>query len=129
MSSHERSIELLHRSNKRVRSRETSEEQGWKGIEIPERNHQNISFSDKLIHSMDYGHDGKLDDWISEDEEEDLDADDDQCCPTIKLSREEKIRIRKSWKQSLIIKLFEAVNWLQTSIVKVRDTEETEGQL
>ena len=62
------------------------------------RNHQNTSFKDKLIGWRNYGGDGELDDRISDqDEEEDPDVE-DQCCPTIKLSREEKIRIRKPWK-------------------------------
>ena len=42
--------------------------------------------------------------------EEDMDSDDDAddaSCPTIKLTRDEKRRIRIPWKNSLIIKLFD----------------------
>ncbi|XP_010666674.1 uncharacterized protein LOC104883810 [Beta vulgaris subsp. vulgaris] len=44
---------------------------------------------------------------ISEDEQESDDDSGDLACPTIRLTREEKRRIRVPWKNSLIIKLFD----------------------
>ena len=48
----------------------------------------------------------KQDSWLLEDEEaDDSKEEDDHDCPSIKLSKEEKARIRKPWKNTLIIKL------------------------
>ena len=45
-----------------------------------------------------------LDEWVSDDEECAV-AEDLEDCPTIVLSKTEKLRIRRPWKQSLIVKL------------------------
>ena len=49
----------------------------------------------------------ELEDWISEDEEEEEETEDgaEDDCPTSSLTKEEKARLRRPWKQTLIIKL------------------------
>lgn len=44
-------------------------------------------------------------DLVSDDEKEDNDMEDEPDCPAITLTKEEKVRLRKPWKQSLIIKV------------------------
>lgn len=44
-------------------------------------------------------------DLVSDDENEDNDRDDEVDCPAITLTKEEKVRLRKPWEQSLIIKV------------------------
>ena len=65
---------------------------------------RNSSFKEKLI--------GKPsatlvdeDEWVTDDEEETLEDEDDPECPVMLLSKEEKCRIRQPWKLTLIINL------------------------
>ncbi|XP_031124327.1 uncharacterized protein LOC116027041 [Ipomoea triloba] len=44
-------------------------------------------------------------DLVSDDEEEDGDTDVDGGCPVIRLTKEEKVRLRAKWRQSLIVKV------------------------
>ena len=46
-----------------------------------------------------------LDDWLLDDEEDELEEDEDPCYLKLWLLKEEKGRIRKPWRQTLIIKL------------------------
>ena len=46
-----------------------------------------------------------IDDWVSNDEENELIENEDSCCTKQRLLKEEKSRIRKPWRQTLIIKL------------------------
>ena len=45
-------------------------------------------------------------DWVTNDEENELKENGDPCCTKQRLLNEEKSRIRKPWRQTLIIKLF-----------------------
>ena len=45
------------------------------------------------------------DDWVLDDKEDEPEENEDPCCPKLRLSKEEKGRIRKPWRQTLIIKL------------------------
>ena len=63
---------------------------------------QKSSFKEKLI--------GKPsatlvdeDEWVTDDEEETLEDEDDPECPVMLLSKEEKCRIRQPWKLTIII--------------------------
>lgn len=46
---------------------------------------------------------GEKEDAVSDDE--DMSEEDDHECPVVKLSKEEKIQLRKPWRQSLIVKV------------------------
>ena len=96
---------ILHRSNKRVRSRENIEEPTRKDVDLLEKNKQHVSFRDKLLGQDANNDDLDPEEWILDDENGGSEADEEQCCPVIRMSREEKLRIRKPWKQSLIVKL------------------------
>uniref|UniRef100_A0A6N2LWJ1 CCHC-type domain-containing protein n=1 Tax=Salix viminalis TaxID=40686 RepID=A0A6N2LWJ1_SALVM len=82
--------DLLLRSNKKVKIGDTS----------------GLSYVDKLmgetVETKTMDEDTELNDCISEDDDDDSDEED---CPVIKLTVEEKKRIRAPWKQTLIIKL------------------------
>ena len=47
------------------------------------------------------------DEVISDDEEISNDEQEDSSCPMIQLTKEEKMRLKKPWKHSLIIKMFD----------------------
>ena len=64
-----------------------------------------VSFKDNLLGQRLKNLD---EDYISEDKEDegsDEDEEMDRDCPTIRLSKEENVRIRLPWKKTLIIKL------------------------
>ena len=68
-----------------------------------------ISFKEKLLgrHSANSQEELDLDLWVSEHEDDQgIEEDNDEPdCPSIRLSKEEKIRLRKPWQNTLIIKL------------------------
>ena len=69
-------------------------------------------------------------DLIFEDEEDegsDEDEDMDQDCPTIRLSKEEKVRIRLPWKKTLIIKLLGRSIGYNLLLWKINELMETKS--
>uniref|UniRef100_A0A6N2LZK8 CCHC-type domain-containing protein n=1 Tax=Salix viminalis TaxID=40686 RepID=A0A6N2LZK8_SALVM len=95
---------LCHETNEVSTEEEDLLTRSSKKVKIGDNNGQ--SYVEKLMgessvtHEMD--EDNLPNDCISEDEDDDADEDD---CPVIKISSEEKKRIRAPWKQTLIIKL------------------------
>ena len=89
--------DLLTRSSKKVKIGDADVEKGNKGSNSYIDSLMGNSFVatevDENMHESEY---------ISEDEDDECDEAD---CPIIKLSTEEKKRIRKPWQQTLIIKL------------------------
>jgi len=83
----------------------------------------NISFKDKLAknnpHMVYSSYSNPV--WkdtgekeISSDEDKDGDVENDPKCPTIRLSKEQKTRMRAPWRQALIIKMFDrGIGYLQ----------------
>ena len=70
-----------------------------------ENAHRSLSYKEKLGRNLkDLGeeHDELVAD---DDDEEDSEEETETDCPTIRLSKEEKIRIRRPWKKKFIIKL------------------------
>ena len=65
-----------------------------------------MSFKEKLLCRNDFVLKNDSDDWVSEDDEEDdLDEEVEEECPTIRLTKEEKARLRRPWQKTLIINL------------------------
>ena len=64
-----------------------------------------MSFKDKLVGRKSSVDDKVNEEWISNEEEDEIDVDVDPLCPTIWVSKEEKRRLRRAWKFLLIIKL------------------------
>ena len=96
---------ILERSNKKVKAGELGLEQTLTDTKMPTAEQRPASFRDKLLgrntpHAQD-----EADDWISDDEEISHEEETDPDCPIVKLSKEEKARFRRPWKQTLIIKL------------------------
>ncbi|KAG5253172.1 receptor protein [Salix suchowensis] len=95
---------LCHETNEASTEEEDLLTTSSKKVKIGDNNGQ--SYVEKLMgeslvtHEMD--EDNHQNDCISEDEDDDADEDD---CPVIKISSEEKKRIRAPWQQTLIIKL------------------------
>ena len=89
--------DLLTRSSKKVKIGDNTSSSGSKGGNTYIESLMGDSFVEPE------GDDDKYNsDCISDDDEEDCDEDD---CPVIKLTAEEKKRIRAPWQQTLIIKL------------------------
>ncbi|KAG5219090.1 receptor protein [Salix suchowensis] len=89
--------DLLTRSSKKVKIGDITSSSGTKGGNTYIESLMGDSFVEPEEDDDIYNSD-----CISDDDEEDCDEDD---CPVIKLTAEEKKRIRAPWKQTLIIKL------------------------
>ena len=59
--------------------------------------------------------------WILDEEEEEKDVDADPLCPNIWVSKEEKRRLRRPWKFSLIIKLLGRTIGFKTLQAKISE--------
>ena len=64
-----------------------------------------MSFREKLTRGTPVSRVEEQDDWVSDDDEEDDGEGMDDECPDIRLTKEEKERICRPWKRTLIIKL------------------------
>ena len=89
--------DLLTRSSKKVKIGENNVARGTTGGNSYVESLMGNSFVEPEIDEN-----MQANECISEDDEDDCEEDD---CPLIKLSAEEKKRIRKPWQQTLIIKL------------------------
>ena len=112
----------LRRSTKRVRSRVIYVENLLSDPEMMGKELPNPSFKDKLLSVQPLAGDQETMDWFLEEEDEDLEEEEDPCCPKLRLTREEKIRIRSSWRQTLIIKLLGRSIGYKTAIWKLKAT-------
>ena len=83
------------------------------------RENQSQSLRDKLLNRNTPIQDEDTDDWLLEEDDEATDTEEDPCCPQIKISKEEKVRIRRPWKQTLIIKLLGRSIGYKTLLVKL----------
>ena len=104
-SSHPRSMEdddLLQRNNKRVRE---EEDLSQKEINRNNKEHAPLSFRDKLIGQRCYSKEIEGEEWISDDDEEEQEAEGDPLCPKVRVSKDKKIRMSKPWLQTWIVKL------------------------
>ena len=95
---------LCHETNEVSIEEEDLLTRSSKKVKIGDNNGQ--SYVEKLMGESSVTHevdeDNLPNDCISEDEDDDTDEDD---CPVIKISSEEKKRIQAPWQQTLIIKL------------------------
>ena len=68
---------------------------------------EKFSFIDTLVGHANLPAKIEIEEWLSNDEGDRMEEEEneDLHCPKIKLSKEEKIRIRKPWKRTFIIKL------------------------
>ena len=66
------------------------------------KEHTSFSFRDMLVGQPGFAGVIYSGEWISEDDQE---SEDDPFCPTRRVSKEEKVRIRRPWQKTLIIKL------------------------
>ena len=72
---------------------------------MKENEQKSTSFKEMLLGSTESHRYDELDDWVS-DEEDDVDEEEqDLDCPIISLSKEDKKRLRKPWQHTLILKL------------------------
>lgn len=108
----------LARSNKKVKTIEGASELSTDPCatsnERDEAKRKTVSFKDMVINSesacnpgvgKSFSMEGSVND-VSDDEDDDGDENDSEC-PTIKLSKDEKRRLRNRWKDALIIKLID----------------------
>ena len=93
----EEEVDLLVRSNKKVRSEAPPTSHLMEDTKMTAGNQKETSFRDMLM--------GRPNEPMEEDEEQTPEEDQDQDCPIIHVSMEEKRRIRRPWKKTLIIKL------------------------
>ena len=60
-----------------------------------------VSFKEKLIGKNSRDIHEEMDDWLSnEDDGDESEEEDEPNCPSIKLTKTKKVRLRKSWKQT-----------------------------
>ena len=97
------------RSTKHVRSHMKYVENALSDTEMTGKELPNPLFKDKLLGVQPLAGDQETKDWFSEEEDEVLEEEEDPCCPKLRLTREEKIRIRSPWRQTLIIKLLNRI--------------------
>ena len=119
-SSHGRTEEeddLLRQSIKRVREESVGPPVINEEGRISEI--QNMSFEDRLLGFSSTQVEYDIDDEILEDDEGDMDSEDDLYCPTIRVTKKEKRRLRKPWRLSLIINLMGRLIGYKTLLQKI----------
>ena len=99
--------DLLVKSNKKVRADDNKVEVQPPDVEMTTKDNVFIEvfFKEKLLGQRLENLDEDLIFEDEDDEGSDEDEEMDRDCPTIRLSKEEKVRIRLPWKKTLIIKL------------------------
>ena len=65
-----------------------------------EKEQVHLSFRDKLMGPQANHFEKYIDDWASNDEEDELKENEDPCCPKLRLSKVEKGKIGKPWGQT-----------------------------
>ena len=125
----EKEDDLLIESNKKVRADDNKAEVQLPDVEMTTKDNVFIEvfFKEKLLGQILENLDEDLIFEDEEDEGSDEDEEIDRDCPTIRLSKEEKVRIRLPWKKTLIIKLLGRSIGYNLLLWKINELMETKS--